>query len=82
MGRGGGIRSGGPIVMPRLDEPDSATVDERDEHLMLLEAARHTLEVEWTKTLAASDAARDHDVFELDFRSSPPLVGARPPPSP
>jgi hypothetical protein len=41
----------------------SASVDERDEHLMLLEAARHHLEVEWTETLAAADAEGDHDVF-------------------
>lgn len=51
------------MVIPRLDDPDSASVDERDVHLMLLEAARHSLEAEWTKTLAASDAAQDHDVF-------------------
>ncbi len=63
MGRGVGIRTGGPIVIPRLDDPDSASVDERDEHLMLLEAARHTLEAEWTKTLSAADAAHDHDTF-------------------
>lgn len=63
MGRGDGIRTGGPIVIPRLDEPASASADERDEHLMLLEAARHTLEAEWTQTLAAFDATRDHDVF-------------------
>ena len=29
-----------PIIIPRLDDPTSAAVDERDEHLMLLEAAR------------------------------------------
>lgn len=63
MGREDVIRTGGPLVIPRLDDPGSASVDERDEHLMLLEAARHVLEAEWTKTLAASDAAEDHDVF-------------------
>jgi hypothetical protein len=41
----------------------SASVDERDEHLMLLEAARHHLEVEWTQTLAMADAEGDHDIF-------------------
>jgi hypothetical protein len=30
---------------------------------MLLEAARHHLEVEWTETLAVSDAAGDHDIL-------------------
>lgn len=41
----------------------SASVDERDEHLMLLEAARHQLDVEWTQTLAAAEDAGDHDVM-------------------
>jgi hypothetical protein len=57
MGRGTVTRSRLPIMIPRLDDPASASVDERDEHLMLLEAARHHLEVEWTETLAVADAA-------------------------
>jgi hypothetical protein len=52
-----------PIIIPRLDDPASASVDERDEHLMLLEAARQHLDVEWTQTLAAAEAAGDHDVM-------------------
>jgi hypothetical protein len=52
-----------PIIIPRLDEPASASVDERDEHLMLLEAARQSLDVEWTATLSAAEAAGDHDVM-------------------
>jgi hypothetical protein len=52
-----------PIIIPRLDDPASVSVDERDEHLMLLEAARHALDVEWTETLAASENAGDHDVL-------------------
>ena len=52
-----------PLVIPRLDDPSAVTFDERDEHLMLLEAARHALEVEWTGTLAAADAAADHDAM-------------------
>lgn len=63
MRRGEGYRPGGPIVIPRLERPEAASVDERDEHLMLLEAARQALEAEWTKSLAAADAAGDHDVF-------------------
>lgn len=51
------------MVIPRLASPESASVDERDEHLMLLEAARQNLEAEWTKTLSAADAAGDHDIF-------------------
>lgn len=30
---------------------------------MLLEAARHSLDIEWTQTLAAAEAAADHDVL-------------------
>jgi len=52
-----------PIVIPRLGDPGSVSVDERDEHLMLLEAARQSLDVEWTETLAAAEAAGDHDVM-------------------
>jgi hypothetical protein len=63
MGRGTASRSRLPIIIPRLDDPASASVDERDEHLMLLEAARHHLEVEWTETLAIADAEGDHDIL-------------------
>jgi hypothetical protein len=52
-----------PIIIPRLEDPASASVDERDEHLMLLEAARHHLDIEWTETLAAAEDAGDHDVM-------------------
>jgi hypothetical protein len=52
-----------PIIIPRLDDPAAASVDERDQHLMLLEAARHSLDVEWTETLAAAEAVGDHDVM-------------------
>lgn len=52
-----------PIIIPRLEDPPAASVDERDEHLMLLEAARHALDVEWTETLAAAETAADHHVM-------------------
>jgi hypothetical protein len=52
-----------PIIIPRLEDPSVASVDERDEHLMLLEAARHALDVEWTETLAAAETAADHHVM-------------------
>jgi hypothetical protein len=52
-----------PIIIPRLEDPAAASVDARDEHLMLLEAARQSLDVEWTGTLAAAEAAGDHDVM-------------------
>ena len=63
MGRGTISESAKPIVIPRLDDPVSVSVDERDEHLMLLEAARQSLDVEWTETLAAADAGGAHDVW-------------------
>jgi len=50
-------------MIPRLEDPASASVDDRDEHLMLLEAARQHLDVEWTQTLAAAEDAGDHDVM-------------------
>ena len=52
-----------PIIIPRLDDPAAASVDERDKHLMLLEAARHHLDIEWVETLAAAEEAGDHDVM-------------------
>lgn len=54
---------GSPIVIPRLGDPESASPDERDEHLMLLEAARQALEIEWTETVAVADREGDHDLF-------------------
>ena len=52
-----------PIIIPRLVDPEAVSADERDEQLMLLEAARTSLDVEWTYTLAVSDAEADHDLF-------------------
>ena len=63
MGKGNTSQRVTPIIIPRLEDPASASVDERDEHLMLLEAARHHLDVEWTQTLAAAEDAGDHDVM-------------------
>jgi hypothetical protein len=63
MGRGYVSAGLMPIIIPRLDDKAETSADERDEHLMLLEAARHSLEVEWTETLAEADAAGDHDLF-------------------
>lgn len=63
MGRGAGFENAVPITIPRLEDPGSVSADERVEHLMLLEAARQFLEVEWTETLAVSENAGDHDVF-------------------
>lgn len=63
MGRGTTSNQVKPIIIPRLEDPADVTFDERDEHLMLLEAARQHLDVEWTQTLAAAEAAGDHDAM-------------------
>jgi hypothetical protein len=52
-----------PIIIPRLADPGDASVDERHDHLMLLEAARQALDVEWTATLATAVASGDHEVL-------------------
>ncbi|MGQ0848379.1 MAG: DUF222 domain-containing protein, partial [Actinomycetota bacterium] len=52
-----------PIVIPRLGDVSLASADDLDEQLMLLEAARHSLDVEWTETLAEADARSLHDLF-------------------
>jgi len=63
MGRGTTSQRVMPIIIPRLEDPISSSVDERDEHLMLLEAARHALDIEWIETLLAAESAGDHDVM-------------------
>jgi hypothetical protein len=52
-----------PIIIPRLGDPSAVTADERDEHLMLLETARHQLDVEFTETLGVADREGDHDLY-------------------
>jgi hypothetical protein len=63
MGRGQVTERLMPIVIPRLEDPAAVSTDERDDHLLLLEAARHALDVEWTETLAVADETGDHDVM-------------------
>lgn len=63
MGREGTPGQRQPIVIYRLDDHAEVSADERDEHLMLLEAARQALDVEWTETLAAAEDAGDHEVM-------------------
>lgn len=52
------------IVIPLLDRTRPTSVEELDEHLMLLEAARSRLELEWTETLGDFDAEDGAAVFE------------------
>jgi Domain of unknown function (DUF222) len=63
MGRGTTSKRVLPIIIPRLDDAATASIDDLDEHLMLLEAARHGLDVEWTETLVAAEATRAHDAM-------------------
>ena len=43
-----------PVITPRLDWSLEATADERDEQILLLEAAQTELDVQRTEVLAAS----------------------------
>ena len=51
------------IVIPMLVEKDAASVDELDDHLLLLEVARHRLEVEWTESLGVFEGQEGHRVL-------------------
>jgi hypothetical protein len=46
MERGAIAQKAMPIIIPRLNDLAAASMDERVDHLMLLEAARHSLDVE------------------------------------
>lgn len=52
-----------PIIIPLLECKDEVRLDELDEHILLLEAARHHLDVEWTQSLGEFEARDGHDVF-------------------
>lgn len=46
------------IVIPMLVEKDVASVDEFDDHILLLEAARHRRDVEWCESLGCLRSGR------------------------
>lgn len=46
-----------------LDDKEGASVEELDDHILLLEAARHRLDVEWTESLGVFEERRGHDLF-------------------
>lgn len=52
-----------PIIIPLLSDKEGASVDELDDHLLLLEAARHRLDVEWCESLGVFEHRRGHEVF-------------------
>ena len=51
-----------PIIIPLLEGKDVASVDELDDHILLLEAARHRLDVEWCESLGVFEEHDGHRV--------------------
>ncbi|MGH8944552.1 MAG: DUF222 domain-containing protein [Acidimicrobiia bacterium] len=51
-------------MIPLLDHTEPVSVDELDEHLLLLEAARNRLDQEWTESLADFDARDGASLLE------------------
>ena len=54
---------GRTIALEILDGKDSVEIDELAEHIMLMQAVRSYLDVEWTESVAAFDARNGHKVF-------------------
>lgn len=52
-----------PIIIPLLSDKERASVDELDDHILLLEAARHRLGVEWCESLGVFEHRKGHQVF-------------------
>ena len=50
------------IVIPILLDKESTSIDELDEHLMLIKAARTHLETEWTESVRTFDSRDGHNV--------------------
>jgi hypothetical protein len=51
-----------PITIPLLEDKDGAPIDELDDHILLLEAARHRLEVEWSESISVFEGRGGHEV--------------------
>ena len=51
------------IVLEIVDDKESIDLDELNEHIMLMEAVRSHLDVEWTESVGAVDARHGHEVF-------------------
>jgi 5-methylcytosine-specific restriction protein A len=52
-----------PVIIPLVGDKEAASVDELDDQLLLLEAARRRLDIEWTETLGEFERHNGHDVF-------------------
>lgn len=51
-----------PIIIPLLEEKETAPIDELDDQILLLEAARHRLDVEWTELVGVFEEREGHRV--------------------
>ena len=52
-----------PIIIPLLDDKELASIDELDDHMLLLEAARRRLDVEWTESVGVFEDRKGHEVY-------------------
>jgi hypothetical protein len=52
-----------PVIIPLVGDKEAASVDELDDQLLLLEAARRRLDIEWAETLGEFERRCGHDVF-------------------
>jgi len=52
-----------PIIVPLLEGKDVVSIDELDDHILLLEAARHRLDVEWSESLGVFEERLGHQVL-------------------
>ncbi len=52
-----------PIIVPLLESKDGVSIDELDDHILLLEAARHRLDVEWSESLGVFEERLGHQVL-------------------
>ena len=52
-----------PIIIPLLDDKELASIDELDDHILLLETARRRLDVEWTESIGVFEDRKGHEVY-------------------
>ncbi len=50
-----------PIIIPLLDDKEGSSIDELDDHILLLETARRRLDVEWTESLGVFEERKGHE---------------------
>ncbi len=52
-----------PIIIPLLEDKERASIDELDDHILLLETARRRLDVEWTESIGVFEDRKGHEVY-------------------